>query len=62
MWWPELRVIESVHLRPKASFLKELLQVMGMKLGRFCHGLDKGASEQDGSQRAAAATFALDDL
>jgi hypothetical protein len=57
---PELRVIESVHLRPKASFLKELLQVLGMKLGRFCHGLDKAALH--GGAARPAATFALEDL
>lgn len=55
----ELRVLESVHLRPTPGFLKELLQVMGMKLGRFCHGLQQGAP---GAEPAAAATIALDDL
>ena len=38
---PELRIIDAVHLRARSMFVKELLQVMGLKLGRFCHhGID----------------------
>lgn len=52
---PELRIIEAVHIRAKALFLKELLQVMGMKLGHFCHGLGKPSSK-------VAAVFELSEI
>lgn len=53
---PELRTIEAIQICVNPVFVKELLQVMGMKLGRFCHALDKPTSA------ATAPVFALADI